>query len=170
MNWLREANDSSNFEKESWCQTRGGVSVARFDPITISHTCYTALRTRATRSNWPKCSHLAPLAWKDTHESNAATYAVSWPSWRAIVCHRDFFLFTGVFYFRLHGIFRSAVTGRPEMSRVAVTRWLFRFIPGDVECERGREREKDTRRDKKRREEGGGSYYLYRSKTEFTSL
>ena len=136
---FRELNDSSNFEKGSWRRTRAcqlHVSIQSQSLVRAVRS----LRIRILRSNWPKCSH---FAWKGMRESNAATYAVSWPSWRVIVCRSAIFLFTGEFYFRQRGIFLSAVTGRPEMFRVAVTRWLFHFIPRDMECERDVEREKD---------------------------
>jgi len=132
------------------------VSVARFNPITISRTCCTIFSHSRLRSNWPKCLHLASLARKDNariERADVRSVVTELTHHRLPSC---FFLFTGVFYFRLRGIFRSAVTGRPEMSRVAVTR-LFRFIPGNVECER----ETKKKREKQRRDERKGRIIIY---------
>jgi len=43
------------------------------------------------------------------------------------------------------------------MSRVAVT-WLFRFIPGNVECER--EKKKEREREKDEMNERGGLLFI----------
>lgn len=74
-----------------------------------------------------------------------------------------FFLFTRVFYFRLRGIFRSAVTGRPKMSRVAVTRWLCFVLSRETWNAKGGEKERRIRNERKRGGEGEGDYYLYHS-------
>lgn len=153
INWFHEVNDRSNFGKRKLtpdtrvaCQLHVSIqsqSLVRAARSLRAHV-YGRIGLNARIS---LLSRERTRANRTRRRDTQCRDRVDAPSFAVAL----FLLFTGAFYFRLRGIFRSAIAGRPEMSRVAVTRRLFRFIPGNVECERERKRYEMNGRE---REEG----------------
>lgn len=120
MNWFREANDSSNFGKRKprvACQLH--VSIQSRSLVRAVRS----LRTRVYGRIGLNARSSRVKGHSRIERGDVRSIATE------LTRHRlpsrfvfFYFLFTGMFYFRLCGIFRSVVTGRPEMSRVAVTR------------------------------------------------